>query len=334
MSNFEVKRVSIVLCTYNGEKYLKEQLDTILNQDYPLFEIIIQDDASTDHTWEILEEYKENRSIIKLFRNKKNIGFVYNFLTAAKKAKGDYIAYSDQDDIWYPHKISTMINLIGNSKLLISQDKILNDSNGEYYLSFKNNNPRNLTLSRLAICSNSYSGNQILFDNSLLKYFDIAIKHGLDHVSIVLYSALIHNSIAVTDKVLQTWRRHDNNVTNYFPSKEIRLLNKFKGNKTLYTIFSLAIGNKSSFITRSFSCRYQVIKELTDHKIPNSEQVSLLKLLILLKNQNLCGYVRSSYICYKRRKELFGYADNNFKNTILSFTHVFRHWYNFRFWYW
>ena len=65
----EKKPVSIVLCTYNGAKYLQEQLDSILAQTYPLHEIIIQDDGSTDNTWQILEEYEEKHPLIHIYHN-------------------------------------------------------------------------------------------------------------------------------------------------------------------------------------------------------------------------------------------------------------------------
>mgnify|MGYP003081550613 FL=1 len=65
----EKKSVSIVLCTYNGAKYLQEQLDSILAQTYPMHEIIIQDDGSTDNTWQILEKYEEKYPLIHIYHN-------------------------------------------------------------------------------------------------------------------------------------------------------------------------------------------------------------------------------------------------------------------------
>ena len=55
--NADIKKVSVVMCTYNGERFLREQLNSILAQDYPLYEIIVQDDRSTDDTWDILKSY-------------------------------------------------------------------------------------------------------------------------------------------------------------------------------------------------------------------------------------------------------------------------------------
>ena len=69
-----MKSVSIVMCTYNGAKYIREQLDSIINQTYPIFEIIIQDDCSTDETVEIIRKYAENHSNVHLFQNEKLLG--------------------------------------------------------------------------------------------------------------------------------------------------------------------------------------------------------------------------------------------------------------------
>ena len=74
--------VSIVLCTYNGAKYIREQLDSILAQTYPLHEIIVQDDHSTDETTQILQEYACKHSLIKVFQNDSAQGVNGNFLSA------------------------------------------------------------------------------------------------------------------------------------------------------------------------------------------------------------------------------------------------------------
>lgn len=122
-------RVSIVLCTYNGEKFLRSQLDSILSQTYPVYELIIQDDCSTDGTPDIIREYAEKNSVIKAYFNSQNLGFKKNFGDAVSKASGDYIALSDQDDIWLPEHIETLVNIIGN-KPMACADSMFIDSEG------------------------------------------------------------------------------------------------------------------------------------------------------------------------------------------------------------
>ena len=96
MNNKNIKyKVSVVLCTYNGEKYIREQIDSILYQTYPIHEIIIQDDCSTDNTFSILNEYQLKYSIIHVYRNPMNKGVNPNFFNAISKATGDYIVCLD-----------------------------------------------------------------------------------------------------------------------------------------------------------------------------------------------------------------------------------------------
>lgn len=101
--------VSIAMCTYNGEKYLTQQLDSLLAQTWPAVEIIITDDASTDGTVKILQQYAQLHSSIHFFVNEKNIGYNKNFEKAITLCNGEYIAISDQDDIWEADKIAVMM---------------------------------------------------------------------------------------------------------------------------------------------------------------------------------------------------------------------------------
>lgn len=107
--------LSIALATYNGEKYLREQLDSILKQSIQDFELIICDDSSTDSTLKILNEYAEKDSRIKVFFNEKNLGFKKNFEKAISLCSGDYIALSDQDDIWTENHLKVLLENIGGN---------------------------------------------------------------------------------------------------------------------------------------------------------------------------------------------------------------------------
>jgi glycosyltransferase involved in cell wall biosynthesis len=97
---------SIVLATFNGEKYLPAQLQSLVAQTLPPAEIIISDDGSNDRTLEIAEAFAKS-SLIKttVFQNARRLGYSDNFLQAAKRASEDYISFCDQDDIWHPNKI-------------------------------------------------------------------------------------------------------------------------------------------------------------------------------------------------------------------------------------
>jgi glycosyltransferase involved in cell wall biosynthesis len=106
--------VSVVMATYNGAAFIREQIDSILNQTYPISELIIQDDCSTDSTPAICREYEAKYPIVHFYENEHNLGFNDNFRTAAMRATGDFIAISDQDDVWFPEKIAKQVAAIGN----------------------------------------------------------------------------------------------------------------------------------------------------------------------------------------------------------------------------
>ncbi|MFN8250451.1 MAG: glycosyltransferase [Ferruginibacter sp.] len=108
--NTENPLVSIAMCTYNGAKYLAQQLDSLLAQTYPAIEIVITDDASTDDTVQILQRYAAKHSNIRFVVNEKNIGYNKNFEKAIGLCNGAYIAISDQDDIWEREKIEIMMS--------------------------------------------------------------------------------------------------------------------------------------------------------------------------------------------------------------------------------
>lgn len=120
MENKAQPGVSVVMCTYNGEAFLSEQIDSILNQTYPIVELIIQDDCSTDATWQIIQDYAALHPMIRPIRNERNKGFNQNFREAILRAKGDLIAIADQDDIWYAHKIERQVQTIGSCDVCIS----------------------------------------------------------------------------------------------------------------------------------------------------------------------------------------------------------------------
>jgi glycosyltransferase involved in cell wall biosynthesis len=110
--------ISIALCTYNGEKYLSEQLDTLVNQSYSHLEIVIVDDCSTDETWAILQDYAAADQKIRLYRNERNLGYQKNFERALGLCRGEYILISDQDDRWDLQKVVKLQRAIGGSLLI------------------------------------------------------------------------------------------------------------------------------------------------------------------------------------------------------------------------
>lgn len=109
-----MQTISVVMATYNGEEFIREQIDSILNQTYPVHELIIQDDGSTDRTVAIANDYAQRYPVVKVFVNQHNKGLNQNFKSVVMRATGDFIAIADQDDVWYRDKLERQLATIGN----------------------------------------------------------------------------------------------------------------------------------------------------------------------------------------------------------------------------
>ena len=130
------KKVEILLATYNGEAYLREQLESIVNQDYEDWVVRACDDASTDGTYNILKEYQEKYpDKFILVRNERGFGSAKrNFMNLMKHSTCDYIMCCDQDDVWLPNKISLTLqemqeNEQGDMPVLVHTDLKVVDAN-------------------------------------------------------------------------------------------------------------------------------------------------------------------------------------------------------------
>jgi glycosyltransferase involved in cell wall biosynthesis len=130
--------IDILLATYNGERFLKEQIDSILNQTCKDWQLLIRDDGSTDATVQIINSYiKKYPDKIRLIEdNLGNLGIGHNFGTILQHSKSEYIMFCDQDDVWLPEKIELSLNkmkeaqkLYPNTPILIYTDLTIVDEN-------------------------------------------------------------------------------------------------------------------------------------------------------------------------------------------------------------
>lgn len=109
----KMKKVQVLLSAYNGEKYLAEQIESILQQDYREVSLLIRDDGSTDHTLDIIRAYSEQYENIAYYAGE-NLGVQKSFFHLMQHADetADYYAFSDQDDVWLPEKIRRAVELL------------------------------------------------------------------------------------------------------------------------------------------------------------------------------------------------------------------------------
>ena len=158
--------ISVCIPTFNGEKFIKQQLDSILNQSMPVDEIIISDDSSSDNTVKIIKSYNNNR--IKLIENQTFKSPIFNLENALKKANGDYIFLADQDDIWYDNKVEIMMKHLKDYNLVVSNCEIIDENDAVLVHSFfKVMNSGKGVFKNLI--KNTYSGNCMALNKNLLK---------------------------------------------------------------------------------------------------------------------------------------------------------------------
>ncbi len=113
-----IKKISVAMATYNGAKFIEEQLDSILNQTLPVDEIVICDDISSDNTAEVITKYISDKKLqnkIHFTVNDKNLGYASNFVQALRKTTGDCIFFCDQDDIWISDRVEKMVKVLENN---------------------------------------------------------------------------------------------------------------------------------------------------------------------------------------------------------------------------
>ena len=126
----QLEKVDVLLATYNGEKYLRKQIDSILNQTYKNINLIISDDCSKDKTKEILKEYEKKDNRIKIFYQEKNLGLINNFEFLLKKAESPLFMLADQDDVWLSNKIEQTFKKLkkDNADLVFTDLEIVDEN--------------------------------------------------------------------------------------------------------------------------------------------------------------------------------------------------------------
>ncbi len=277
--------VSIAMASYNGERFISEQIDSILAQTCSDFELIIWDDCSTDNTWSILQKYAEKDSRIKIFRGKQNIGYVKNFERAIKSCQGEYIALSDQDDIWSSDHIEVLLKNIGSCYICCGSHDYI-DEYGQFIGSpqlwnelksiFVNNE---LRLEKMLYTENLYQGASMMLHKSFVqKLFPISTN--TVHDAWFMFMGTCLRSFSQTDIVITHWRQHSKNATE---------------NKTKRKDFWKKVANV--FKGKAVTNRYAICLELLDRLPDMSGEISVIVLKAkTFYEKSVCFFYRLFHI--------------------------------------
>lgn len=207
--------ITVCLASYNGEKFIKQQIESILSQISDIDELIISDDGSNDDTLNIINSFDDKR-IILVHSSYKTTSF--NFLNGIRNAKGDYIFLSDQDDVWKPNKVEVMQrHLIKNDVVFHGADLI--DSKNNSIGSVAHKKPKIGFLYNF-LRNRTYTGCCMAFNRELIDYIDPFPRKEILHDWWIGSVANILNfkSVFIPDRLI-SFRRHGENVSFYGESK-------------------------------------------------------------------------------------------------------------------
>lgn len=215
-------KISVALCTYNGEKFLSAQLDSILRQTVAVDEIWVFDDASTDHTAEILERFRlQHPALFRVHINSSNIGFVKNFEQALLRCTGDIIFLCDQDDLWHEDKIEKMLGFFqAHPQIWVAAHDLalLNHHKaGKTFWELKHYSRgaerlnQHELLHRVLISGNIFPGMSLaLRRNAVINYLPLAKPDPiLIHDYEIVVKALRDETFGATAQILGSYRLHE-----------------------------------------------------------------------------------------------------------------------------
>ncbi len=227
----DFKKVTVLMSSYNGEEYIREQIESILNQTNVVVRLIVRDDGSTDSTVQILEDYKK-RGLLDYYTGN-NLGWRQSFMQLVYNApESDYYAFSDQDDIWMPEKLSAALTSLDS----LTEGPNLYVSNSYYWKGdikvLTNDLMPNVSKDRCLIW-NLGPGCTMVFNKSLhgivkdrpIKCTEIAHDHWL------LCSAYVLGRIFYDMNSYILYRQHGNNqlgTTIYVKEKYLLKLKQFR----------------------------------------------------------------------------------------------------------
>lgn len=227
---------TILLPTYNGQKYIVQMLESIYLQDYRPIEVIISDDASTDKTVSVINHWLKDKNTedisFKVIKNIDNIGLSGNLSRTAKYVHGSYLFFADQDDIWRSNKVSAQIEYLENHKecvMCISDRAIMNKKNEivcRSYFKHINAFPVKRDYTKVLNSGILYAANcMCLRTEHLDKIFPVP-NNICEQDTFITIMAAHFGDIGYLTKALTLYRIHENNLSGRFAMEANRNLLK------------------------------------------------------------------------------------------------------------
>lgn len=278
------EQVGILMATYNGEKYIREQINSILSQTYELWHLYIHDDGSTDQTCSILQEYAEKHPNQITFLNyPPQGGAMKNFMSLLERVDATYYMFSDQDDVWKKDKIEKEVEQMnseelkygGNKPIIVFSDLFVVDSQlnliSESFLKYSGIHPEFLTSFDELAASNLITGCTMLFNHAAQKSIQYPYTSATMHDTwITLCTAKAHGVLSYLSEPLVYYRQHGNNTLGAVNIKHLtisyrvrHLYRILKLNKDTYCMMrALGYGSIIKYIYNKLRYKYRTNKRL------------------------------------------------------------------------
>ena len=221
-----MNKISIAIATYNGERFLREQLDSLYSQTRIPDEIVVCDDHSSDNTVSVLEEYHQKYGL-QYYVNEESLGCNRNFIKAFELSTGDFVCICDQDDIWLPNKIETLSEKISslNNSIPVAVSSLRYDIDANGTIISEQNYPETEGWRATLLTYGRSQGCTMIMNRSLVNLV-IKIAHNQPELAyqmyydeLVAYTAVVKGMKINLPNKLMYYRHHDKNTVDPFVGK-------------------------------------------------------------------------------------------------------------------
>lgn len=267
--------ISVVMTTYNGGRFLQEQIESILVQTLPPAEIIVCDDCSTDNTVEILQQY-QNKNALRYYVNESRLGVIDNFKKAVSLAsRNHFIALSDQDDIWFPEKLEQQYNELIKVNdpeipaIVYSDLMVIDDKKNMLSPSFWNelgHDSYHHTFTTL-LFGNFVTGCTILMNDAMREHFLLMPSIVAMHDGWLALIAYSFGDAKIISKSLIQYRKHDANAAYASDYKKKKKITRWRDN--LKMIFT-----KNNYLVEELATA-KLFFEMYQSQIPENKKIIL-----------------------------------------------------------
>lgn len=281
-------KISVLMPAYNHDKYIDEAIQSVLDQTYPEFELIIADDQSTDNTWARIQSFHDER--IKSYRHEENIGAHATINELLGKASGEIIAIINSDDIFHNERLEKTVSvLVSKDHWLVGSQLVLIDSNSapildkehwwnQWYFGLLNDFEMHADIKRTILTGNIFiTTSNFVFKKEILQkvgaFENLRYTHDYKFLLKILFITQTSEKIAFLQEKMMSYRLHDSNTIRENPlaanHETFKLLQEALCNLTLTREEASALSQHFATISSRIENIYSTEQQILRHELAN-----------------------------------------------------------------